>query len=100
MKGRQENEDAKEVYSAEVFVRTFREMVKDILGEPRFGEKSGQGEVLIWCRKCSGHARQRMRPKWMHCCRAEPVGTKAHGKTLKGIQTLEDGRVPAKHAQN
>ena len=60
----------------------------------------GQGEVLIWCRKCSGYARQRMGPKLMNCCRPEQVGTTEHGKMLKRIQLLEDGRVPAKEAKN
>ena len=54
-----------------------------------------QGEVPIWCRKCSGYARQRMGPKLMDCCSQELVGTKEHGKMLKRIQILEDGRVPA-----
>ena len=58
----------------------------------------GQGEVLKWCRKCSGYARQRMGPKLMNCCKPQQVGTKEHGKMLKRIQVLEDGRVPAKEA--
>ena len=48
-----------------------------------------QFEVLIWCRKCSAHARQRMGQTLMNCC-----------KMLEGIRILEDGRVPAKEAQN
>ena len=59
-----------------------------------------QGEVLIWCRKCSGYARQRMGPKLVNCCRPEQMGTKEFGKMLKRIQTLEEGRVPAKEAKN
>ena len=59
-----------------------------------------QGEVLIWCRKCSGNARQNMGPKLMSCCIPEQVGTKEHGKMLKRIQILEDGRVPAKEAKH
>ena len=57
-----------------------------------------QGETLIWCRKCSGHARQRMGPKLLNCCKPEHAGTKKHGKMVKRIQTLEDGNVPAKEA--
>ena len=30
-----------------------------------------QGEVLIWCRKCSGYAKRRMGPKLMNCCNGE-----------------------------
>ena len=51
-----------------------------------------QGEVLIWCKECSGHARQRMGPKLMNCCKPEQVGTKEHGKMLKRILVLEGGR--------
>ena len=57
-----------------------------------------QGEVLIWCRKCSGSARQRMGLQLMNCCKLVQVGTKEHGKMWKRIQILEDGRVPAKEA--
>ena len=35
-----------------------------------------QGEVLIWCRMCSGYARQRMGPKLVNCCRPEQTDTK------------------------
>ena len=45
-----------------------------------------------------GCARQRMGPKLMNCSKLEQVGTKEHGKMLKRIQILEDGRVPAKRA--
>ena len=41
-----------------------------------------------------------MGPKLINCCRHEQVGTKEHGKMLKRIQILEDGRVLAKEATN
>ena len=41
-----------------------------------------------------------MGPTLMNCCRSEQVNTKEHGKVLKRIQILEDGRVPAKEANN
>ena len=59
-----------------------------------------QGEVLIWCRKSSDYARQRMGPKVMNCCRPEQMDTKEYGKMLKRLQVLEDGRVPAKEARD
>ena len=59
-----------------------------------------QGEVLIWYRKCSGYARQRMGPELINCWKPEQVGTKEHGKMLKRIQVLEEGRVLAKEARN
>ena len=59
-----------------------------------------QREVLIWCRKCSGYARQRMGPKLVNCCKPEQTGTKAFSKMMKIIQILEEGRVPAKEAKN
>ena len=36
----------------------------------------------------------------MNCCKPQQVGTKEHGKMLKQIQILEDGRVPVKGARN
>ena len=41
-----------------------------------------------------------MGPKMMDWCKLELVGTKEHGKMLKRIQALEDGRVFAKEARN
>ena len=41
-----------------------------------------------------------MGPKLMNCCKPEPMGTQGHGKMLKRIQTPEDGRIPAKEAQD
>ena len=55
---------------------------------------------MIWRRKCSGDARQRMGTKLMNCCKPEPLGSQGYGKMLKRIQVLEDGRVPAKEAGN
>ena len=42
-----------------------------------------------------------MGPKLMNCCKPEPeqMGTKDFGKMVKRIQTLEEGRVPAKEAR-
>ena len=37
-----------------------------------------------------------MGPKLMNCCRPEQMNTKEFGKMMKRIQTLEEGRVPAK----
>ena len=36
----------------------------------------------------------------MNCCKPKQVGTKQHGKRLRRIQILEDGRVPDKEAKN
>ena len=41
-----------------------------------------------------------MGPKVMNCCRPEQMGTKENGKMLKIIQTLEEGRDPAKEGKN
>ena len=54
-----------------------------------------QGEGLIWCRKCSGYARQRMGPKLMNCCRPEQMGTKEFGKTQKMIQKFRRRKSPS-----
>ena len=59
-----------------------------------------QGEVVIWCRKCSGYARQRMGPKLANnCYKPEQMVIKEFGKIMKRIQILEEGRVPVKEAQ-
>ena len=36
----------------------------------------------------------------MNCCKPGQVGTKEHGKMMKRIQTLGDGRILAKKARN
>ena len=41
-----------------------------------------------------------MGPKLMNSCMPEQVSTKEHGKMLKRIQILEDGRVPATESKN
>ena len=51
-------------------------------------------------RQGSGYARQRVGPQLMNCCTPKQVGTREHGKMLKRIQILEDGRVPATEAKN
>ena len=59
-----------------------------------------QGEVLMWCRKCSGFVGQRMGPKLVNGCRPEQKGTNEFGKMMKIIQTLEEARVPVKEAKS
>ena len=58
-----------------------------------------KGEVLIWCRKCSGYARQRIGPKRMNCCRPEQMDTKEFGKMVKRIQILKEGRSPSQRSK-
>ena len=41
-----------------------------------------------------------MGPKLTNCCRPEQMGTKEFSKMMKRIQTLEEGRVPAKETKN
>ena len=41
-----------------------------------------------------------MGPKLLNCCRLEQMGTKEFGNMLKIIQTLAEGRVPAKEAKH
>ena len=76
-------------------------MVNATSGRTRYGKiMDRQGEVLIWRRKCSGHARERTGPKLMKCCKPEQVGTNEYSKMLKRVQILEDCRVPATEASN
>ena len=44
-----------------------------------------QGEVLMWCRKSAGYARQRVGPKLMNCCKPEQVGTQEHGQKVENV---------------
>ena len=41
-----------------------------------------------------------MGPKFLNCCKLEQMGTKEFGKMMKRVQTVEEGRVPAKEAKN
>ena len=41
-----------------------------------------------------------MGPKLINCCRPEQVSIKEHGKMLKRIHILQDGRVLAKEAKH
>ena len=75
-------------------------MEKAASGHDLVRRMDGQGGILVWCRKCSGNAWQRVGPKLMNCCKREQVGTKEYGRMLKRIQVLEDGRVLAKEARN
>ena len=59
-----------------------------------------QEEVLLWRRKSSGYARQRLGPMLVNCCKHEHMGTKEFGKMMRRIQTIEEGRVSAKEAKN
>ena len=42
-----------------------------------------QGEVLTWCRKCSGYARPNMGTKLINCSRPEQMGTKEFGNIAR-----------------
>ena len=78
----------------------FRRWSKSHLGgDDMVRRVNRHGEVLIWCRKCSGCARQRMGPQLMNCCKPEKLGTKEDGKMSKRILTFVEGRVAAKDAR-
>ena len=49
--------------------------------------------------KCVGHAWCRLGPKLMNHCRPEKTDTKEHGKMLKILLKLEEGRVPHGNAK-
>ena len=97
----QTHEDARKMRRPKNFVKKIGKWRKRHFGgHDLVRRKEGQGEVLIWCRKCSGYARQKIKPKLMNCCKLEQAGTKEYGKMIKRIQVLEDGRVPAEEARN
>ena len=53
-----------------------------------------QGEVLMWCRKCSGYARQKMGPKLMQLAASQSKwAQKSTENVEKTTQILEDGRI-------
>ena len=58
-----------------------------------------QGEVPIWCINMLGLCVTENGTK-IEVLQAGTGGHKEHGKMLKRIQVLEDGRVPAKEAKN
>ena len=77
------------MYRTKIPDRKLGKMVNTTIGRHDLVRRTDKhGEALMWCRKCSRYARQRMGPKLMNCTK--------NGKMLKIIQTLEDGRVPAK----
>ena len=41
-----------------------------------------------------------MGPKPVNCCKPAQMGTKEFGKMMKRVQTVEEGRVPAKEAKH
>ena len=85
----------------EIFVKKFENMWKASSGRAWSRKSHGQtGRSLVWCRKCSGYVWQRMGSKLIKSCMPEPMGTKEFGKMVKRIQTLDEGRVPARGAKN
>ena len=95
-------EDVGKMHRTKILVKKFVKMGRPHLGDHYLVRRmNSQGEVLIWCRKCSGYARQRMGTLTDDFfARPEPMGTQGYGKMLKRIQVLEDGGVPAKEARN
>ena len=74
--------------------------MKEILGDHGLVSRVDRQSDFLGAGRCSGYARQRMVPNLRNCCKPVQVGTAEHGKMLKRIQMLEDGRVPAKAANN
>ena len=52
------------------------------------------GKAMLWSRKCSGYARCCLGPKLMNRSNTEKLETNEHGKMLKRICELDEGRVP------
>ena len=100
-KRKQIHEDARKMYRTKIPAKSLGKWRRRHFGGHDLVRRMDrQGEVLIWCSKCSGYARQRMGPKLMNCCGPEEMDTKEFGKMLKRIQALEEGRVPAKETKN
>ena len=103
-KRQQVHEDAKEMCRTETLGDNFKaqngKMGKAACAKTRTTRRvDSKGEVLIWCRKCSGYARHRMEPKLMNCCKPDNTGTKEYATILKRIQVLKEGIIPSKEAR-
>ena len=73
---KQTYEDARKMHMTEILVKEFGKWRRRHLGgHDLVRTVDRRRKVLIWCRKCSGYARQRMGPKLMNCCKPEPMGT-------------------------
>ena len=66
--------------------------VKHVGGHDMVRRVDRNGEALVWCRKCSGHARHRLGPKLDDLLLAGEDGQKEYGKMIIRILILEDGR--------
>ena len=53
---------------------------------------------LVWCRKCSDHAKCRLGPKLMNRCRPEEKDA-IESENMKIISELEERRVPDRNAR-
>ena len=56
------------------------------------------GEVQVWCRKCSGYAWCRLEPTVINRCSVEKIDTKEHMKMLKRSAIPPQRRVPDRNA--
>ena len=95
-KKQQIHEYAGKMCRTDRFIKQFGEVgeKRRMGGRDIVRRRGRQGEVVIWCRKCSGYARQRKEPKLMSCCKPQEMGTKEYRRMLTRIQILEEGRVP------
>ena len=90
-------QQGREVYAALLFAANFHCLVdaeREVnlsltktwrpgsIGQSGVRQQTTIGEALIWCRKCSGHARQRLRPKVMILCKPENMDTKEDGQMM------------------
>ena len=75
-KRKQIHEDARYMHGTKILVEKILKTSRNLGGHDLVRRMDRQGDVLIWCRRCSGYARQRMRPKLMNCCRLEQMDTK------------------------
>ena len=67
-KRQQIREHARKMHRTKISVTKFGKWRKRHLGgDDLVRRMDRQGEVQIWCRKCSGYARLRMGPKLMNC---------------------------------
>ena len=88
------------MYRTEILSKEFWEDGVNGRGHDMVRRMDRQAEVLTWCRKSSGYARQRMRPKLMNRCTPAKVGTREFGEMLKRIHVLEEAKFLVRKREN
>ena len=94
---KQIHEDARKMHRTKIPVKKFGKVGRRHLGGHDFVTN---GQTWRGAESVPDTRDKEMGPKLMNCCKPEEMGTKRFGRMLKRIQTLEEGRVPAKETKS